>query len=247
MQARQAEDMEKEKGQSNAHRSNYNPKALQIDAIKKSAQHHQNASQCCGCPSHSHMQCLERSLLCKLKKKILSLCESLLLPETEAKSQLHLLEFCLGEGQVFISESHQRNYKVGSRAEIPATLDDFPRLLVKLEKVDTVHTGPGGQLLPMLSCYTAQLHWCGKISSRRLFIIKPLSFRLLRLSAIQPLGAIKLLGEVQEPEASLHAFHELCTLKEEYRICLKPDTAPFSLSVAFPFHYVSSTSSRELE
>lgn len=123
-------------------------------------------------------------------------------------------------------------FKVDSGAEVSAVPGDFPTVPAKLDKVESLLTGPGGQPLRVLGSYLARLQWQGKTSSQRLYVIDSLSVPLLGLPAIQALEVVRFLGGVQTPETILHAdlFHGLGTLKEEYTIHLKHDVVPFSLS-----------------
>lgn len=59
-------------------------------------------------------------------------------------------------------------FKVYSGAEVSAIPYDFPKLPAKLNKVDLLLTGPGGQPLWVLGSYAALLLWHGKTCSQRL-------------------------------------------------------------------------------
>ncbi|XP_037518504.1 uncharacterized protein K02A2.6-like [Rhipicephalus sanguineus] len=250
-QARQAEDAEKEKRQSQAGAS-YSPNALQLDATKmqKAARHHRNAKPSfehqnadtptcgfCGRAAHPRAQCPARSSLCNFCKKKGHFAEVCRSRKSKQKvGSIHLSTVGAGAKSLLVDvtvDEYTMQFKVDSGAEVSAIPEDFPKLLAKLDKVDTVLTGPGGQPLRVLGSYTAQLRWRGKTSLQRLFVIESLSVPLLGLPAIQALDVVKFLGGVQAPEASLQAdlFRGLGTLKEEYRIRLKPGATPFSLSV----------------
>ncbi|XP_075556585.1 uncharacterized protein LOC142588643 [Dermacentor variabilis] len=123
--------------------------------------------------------------------------------------------------------------KVDSGAEVSAVPSDFPTLPAKLDQVDTLLTGPGGQPLRVLGSYVARLQWQGKASCQRLYVIQSLTVPLLGLPALQALQVVRFLDQLKTSKATLHAelFNGLGTLKVEYTILLKLDAVPFSLSV----------------
>ncbi|XP_075743966.1 uncharacterized protein LOC142802804 [Rhipicephalus microplus] len=137
---------------------------------------------------------------------------------------------------VDITEStlnYTAQFKVDSGAEVSAVPSDFPALPAKLDPVNSLLTGPGGQPLRVLSSYMARLRWHGKMSSQRLYVIQYLTVPLLGLPALQALDVVKFLDELQTPKATLRAelFQGLGTLKDEYTILLRPCAVPFFLSV----------------
>nr|XP_037273535.1 uncharacterized protein LOC119165467 [Rhipicephalus microplus] len=124
-------------------------------------------------------------------------------------------------------------FKVDSGAEVSAVPSDFPELPAKLDPVNSLLTGPGGQPLRVLGSYMARLRWHGKMSSQRFYVIQSLTVPLLGLPALQALEVVKFLDELQTPKETLRAelFQGLGTLKDEYTILLRPGAVPFSLSV----------------
>ncbi|XP_037515497.1 uncharacterized protein K02A2.6-like [Rhipicephalus sanguineus] len=135
-------------------------------------------------------------------------------------------------------DNYTAQFKVDSGAEVSAVPSDFLTLPAKLDKVDSLLTGPGGQPLRVLGSYLARLRWQGKTSCQRLYVIQSLTVPLLGLPALQALKVVKFLDELKTPKATLHAelFKGLGTLKDEYVIQLKPDAVPFSLSVPRRIH-----------
>nr|XP_037289031.1 uncharacterized protein LOC119181893 [Rhipicephalus microplus] len=130
-------------------------------------------------------------------------------------------------------DNYTAQFKVDSGAEVSAVPSDFPALPAKLDPVNSLLTGPGGQPPRVLGSYMARLPWHGKMSSQRLYVIQSLTVPLLGLPALQALEVVKFLDELQTTKATLRAelFQELGTLKDEYTTLLRPDAVPFSLSV----------------
>lgn len=61
--------------------------------------------------------------------------------------------------------NYTAEFKVDSGAEVSAVPSDFPNVPAKLDKVESLLTGPGGQPLRVLGSYLARLQWQGKTSS----------------------------------------------------------------------------------
>lgn len=141
-------------------------------------------------------------------------------------------------------------FKVDSGAEASAVSEAFPNLPHHLDKVDDLLTAPGDQSLKVIGYFMATLLWRGKTGHQRLYVIKSLSMPLLGFPAIQALGVVKFLDDMKVP-APQGLFRGLGTLKEEYKIRLRPDAVPFSLSVPcripIPLREVVQTELAKLE
>ncbi|XP_042148913.1 uncharacterized protein K02A2.6-like [Ixodes scapularis] len=256
--ARQSEDADKEKA--SARPSNESSRAVQVDATKKDkvpfrrrsdakaarasgaqarAGHPRESSACsfCGRAPHARSDCPARDSLCNYCRKkghFAEVCRAKKVKQGKLGSvQLHAVGTSAKARYVDVTvNNYTAEFKVDSGAEVSAVPSDFPNVPAKLDKVESLLTGPGGQPLRVLGSYLARLQWQGRTSSQRLYVIDSLSVPLLGLPAIEALKVVQFLGAVDAPETTLHAelFRGLGTLKDEYTIRLKPDAVPFSLS-----------------
>nr|XP_037270156.1 uncharacterized protein LOC119161741 [Rhipicephalus microplus] len=255
MQARQSEDADKEKTlpQNCAEHSrelfldavrdkkfaslrrNYNKRPSPPRRAERSCQ--PSTCEFCGRAPHPRSNCPARNSVCNFCKKkghFAEVCRARQAKQKLGSIHLHAVGTPAAAKFVDITvDNYTAQFKVDSGAEVSAVPSDFPTLPAKLDPVNSLLTGPGGQPLRVLGSYMARLRWHGKMSSQRLYVIQSLTVPLLGLPALQALEVVKFLDELQTPKATLRAelFQGLGTLKDEYTILLRPDAVPFSLSV----------------
>nr|XP_050025120.1 uncharacterized protein K02A2.6-like [Dermacentor andersoni] len=172
---------------------------------------------------------------CKKKGHFAEVCRSRKFKQYKLSS-VHLHAVATPASAMFVDvtvDDYTAQFKVDSGNEVSAVLSDFPTLPAKLDKVDTLLTGPGGQPLRVLGSYVARLQWQGKTSCQRLYVIQSLTVPLLGLPALQALHVVRFLDQLKTSKATQHAelFNGLGTLKDDYNIRLKPDAVSFSRSV----------------
>nr|XP_050024392.1 uncharacterized protein K02A2.6-like [Dermacentor andersoni] len=192
----------------------------------------------CGRAPHRRSDCPARRSTCNFCKKkghFAEVCRSRKFKQYKLSS-VHLNAVATPASAKFVDvtvDDYTAQFKFDSDAEASAVPSDFPTLPAKLDQVDTLLTGPGGQPLRVLGSYVARLQWQGKTSCQRLYVIQSLTVPLLGLPALQALQVVRFLDQLKTSKATLHAelFNGLGTLKDEYNIRLKPDAVPFSLSV----------------
>nr|XP_050038398.1 uncharacterized protein K02A2.6-like [Dermacentor andersoni] len=192
----------------------------------------------CGHAPHWRSDCPARRSACNFCKKkghFAEVCRSRKFKQYKLSS-VHLHAVATPASAKFVDvtvDDCTAQFKVDSGAEVSAVPSDFPTLPAKLDQVDTLLTGPGGQPLRVLGSYVARLQWQGKTSCQRLYVIQSLTVPLLGLPALQALRVVRFLDQLKTSKATLHAelFNGLGTLKDEYNIRLKPVAVPFSLSV----------------
>nr|XP_050038416.2 uncharacterized protein LOC126535656 [Dermacentor andersoni] len=212
------------------HRSGAKPRSPQPQAERSC-----EPSRCefCGRAPHRRSDCPARPSTCNLCKKkghFAEVCRSRKLKQYKLSS-VHLNAVATPASAKFVNvtvDDYTAQFKVDSGAEVSAVPSDFPTLPAKLDQVDTLLTGPGGQPLRVLGSYVARLRWHGKTSCQRLYVIQSLTVPLLGLPALQALQAVRFLDQLKTSKATLHAelFNGLGTLKDEYTIRLKPDAVP---------------------
>ncbi|XP_064461585.1 uncharacterized protein K02A2.6-like [Ornithodoros turicata] len=195
-----------------------------------------NGSNCdyCGRAPHARSECPARNSLCNFCRKkghFADVCRSRRRRNKMDALQLHAIK---NSAQANFAEVTVNDYtevfKIDSGAEVTTVSETFPGLPRTLDKVDNVLSGPGQQPLQVLGSFAATLLWRGRSTQQRLYVVKSLSVPLLGLPAIQALGVIKFVDKVSsQPRTTL--FDGLGTLSTEYKIHLKPDAVPFSLSV----------------
>ncbi|XP_072142128.1 uncharacterized protein [Dermacentor andersoni] len=223
-QARQSEDADREKAlpQNRTEHS----RELNLDAAKANKFPSRRRS---GAKPRSPQPQAERS------REPSTLCRSRKFKQCKLSS-VHLHAVATPASTKFVDvtvDDYTAQFKVDSRAEVSAVPSDFPTLPAKLDQVDTLLTGPGGQPLRVLGLYVARLQWQGKTSCQLLYVIQSPTVPLLGLPALQALQVVRFLDQLKTSKAALPAelFNGLGTLKDEYNIRLKPDAVPFSLSV----------------
>nr|XP_050038007.1 uncharacterized protein K02A2.6-like [Dermacentor andersoni] len=237
-QARQSEDADREKAlpqNRNEHSRELNLDAANADKFpsrrrsgakprspQPQAERSREPSTCefCGRAPHRRSDCPARRSACNFCKKkghFAEVCGSRKFKQYKLSS-VHLHAVATPASAKFVDvtvDDYTAQFKVDSGAEVSAVPSDFPTLPAKLDQVDTLLTGPGGQPLRVLGSYVS------------------LTVPLLGLPALQALQVVRFLDQLKTSKATLHAelFNGLGTLKDEYNIPLKPDAVPFSLSV----------------
>ncbi|XP_065310829.1 uncharacterized protein [Dermacentor albipictus] len=183
-QARQSEDADREKAlpQNRTEHS----RELHLDAAKANkfpsrrrsaakprspqslAERSREPSTCefCGRAPHRCSDCPARRCtcnFCKRKGHFAEVCRSWKFKQYKLSS-VHLHAVATPTSAKFVDvtvDDYTAQFKVDSGAEVSAVPSGFPTLPAKLDQVDTLLTGPGGQPLRVLGSYVARLQCQG--------------------------------------------------------------------------------------
>nr|XP_050038472.1 uncharacterized protein K02A2.6-like [Dermacentor andersoni] len=191
----------------------------------------------CGRAPHRRSDCPARRSACNFCKKkghFAEVCRSRKFKQYKLSS-VHLHAVATPGAAKFVDvtvDDYTAQFKVDSGAEVSSVPSDFPTLPDKLDQVDTLLTGPGGQPLRVLGSYVARLQWQGKTSCQRLYEIQSLTVPLLGLPALQALQVVRFLDQDFKSDAARRALQWIGHPQGRIQhIRLKPDALPFSLSV----------------